>query len=543
MQYINPRMLKDRFTEFRSGKYFVDKTGIINEVIKYIGVQEKYLCLTRPRRFGKTTNVQMVACFLARGLEAEELFEGLEVTKNEEAMRHFAAHDVIYIDFSKLPFEGCSYKDYMQAIKSGIKKDIQNLYPSLQLNNNELDILGALNEAYNAEGARFCFIMDEWDSMFSNDRLKDGAKDFLMFLKQLLKDSPYVKLAYMTGVMPINKYTSGSELNMFAEFSPFNDPLFDKYFGFSESEVKQLLARHKKLMPNSSVTFEGLKHWYDGYVADDGTSKFNPRSVVLALSGGKLFSYWTTSGPRDEVLTYIKYNAASVRDDVVKMVDGQSVKTDPECYAASDMVIETREDILSAMVVYGLLTYHEGYVKIPNYELMIQFVRVLKKKELGYVYEFARRSEHLLYATLAGEADTVAQIIQEAHNQEVPLIRYRNEAALAAFINLMYLQARDEYEVLQELHGGIGFADIAFIPINRESPSLTPFVVELKMASKNESVKDALTSAMQQIKSRNYTAMFNDALTGNQKFANSPLAIAIAWDAENKQHECAIEGL
>ena len=195
------------------------------------------------------------------------------------------------------------------------------------------------------------------------------------------------------------------------------------------------------------------------------------------------------------------------------------------------------------MVVYGLLTYHEGYVKIPNYELMIQFVRVLKKKELGYVYEFARRSEHLLYATLAGEADTVAQIIQEAHNQEVPLIRYRNEAALTAFINLMYLQARDAYEVVQELHGGIGYADIAFIPINRENPSLTPFVVELKMANKNESVQDALTSAMQQIKSRNYTAMFNDALTGTQKFVNSPLAVAIAWDAENKQHECAIEGL
>ena len=543
MQYINPRMLKENFERVRHSNYFVDKTGIINEVLKYIGVQERYLCLTRPRRFGKTTNVQMVACFLARGLEAEELFEGLEVTKNEQAIRHFAAHDVIYIDFSELPQNCKGYNDYIYTITNGIISELRELFPDAGIESNEQDVFAALKIAYNKLGARFCFIMDEWDSMFYNDNLKSGAKDFLMFLKQLLKDKPYVELAYMTGVMPIAKYTSGSELNMFDEFNTFNDALFDAYFGFSESEVKQLLARHKKLMPNSSVTFEGLKHWYDGYVSDDGTSKFNPRSVVLSLNRGKLFSFWTTSGPRDEVLTYIKYNAASVRDDVVKMVDGQSVKTDPECYAASDMVIETREDILSAMVVYGLLTYHEGYVKIPNYELMIQFVRVLKKKELGYVYEFARRSEHLLYATLAGEAETVAEIIQEAHNQEVPLIRYRNEAALAAFINLMYLQARDEYEVIQELHGGTGFADIAFIPINRESPSLTPFVVELKMAGKNESVQDALASAMQQIKSRNYTAMFNDALTGKQKFANSPLAVAIAWDAENKQHECAIEGL
>ena len=542
MQYINPQWSKTKFESLRKSPYYVDKTGLLNEISRFIGLESCYLCFTRPRRFGKTNNAQMTACFLARGLEAEGLFEGLEVTKNEEAMKHFAAHDVIYIDFSKLPDVCNGYDDYKASITNGIANDLRELFPQANINKTA-GPFEALKTVYNKLGARFCFIMDEWDSMFYNNRLNSGADDFLMFLKQLLKDSPYVELAYMTGVMPINKYTSGSELNMFVEFSPFNDPLFDKYFGFSESEVKQLLARHKKLMPNSKVTFEGLKHWYDGYVADDGTSKFNPRSVVLALSGGKLFSYWTTSGPRDEVLTYIKYNAASVRDDVVKMVDGQSVKTDPECYAASDMVIETREDILSAMVVYGLLTYHEGYVKIPNYELMIQFVRVLKKKELGYVYEFARRSEHLLYATLAGEADTVAQIIQEAHNQEVPLIRYRNEAALTAFINLMYLQARDEYEVLQELHGGTGYADIAFIPINRESPSLTPFVVELKMAGKNESVQDALASAMQQIKSRNYTAMFNDALTAKQKFANSPLAVAIAWDAENKQHECAIEGL
>ena len=117
MQYINPRMLKDTFTELRNSTYFVDKTGIIPQVTRLIGVRDKYLCLTRPRRFGKTTNVQMVACFLARGLETEKLFRGLEVTKNKEAMKHFAAHDVIYIDFSKLPFEGCSYKDYMQAIK------------------------------------------------------------------------------------------------------------------------------------------------------------------------------------------------------------------------------------------------------------------------------------------------------------------------------------------------------------------------------------------------------------------------------------------
>ena len=547
MQYINPRMLKEEFEQLRNETYFVDKTGIILEVLKFMSKKNRYFCLTRPRRFGKTTNVQTTACFLARGLEAKQLFEGLEVTKNEQAMKHFAAHDVIYIDFSKLPDNCNCYEDYKNSITSGIANELRELFPQANISENA-GLFEALGTAYNKLGARFCFIMDEWDSMFSNDRLKDGAKDFLMFLKQLLKDSPYVELAYMTGVMPIAKYTSGSELNMFVEYSAANSKMFNDFFGFSEAEVQMLCKRHEQLLAKdgideSEVTFDGLKYWYDGYITKTGKHMFNPRSVVSALDTDELGSYWTESGPHEEIFHYVKHNIAGVRDDIVRLTAGQEVRVDADSYAACDMSLETREDILSAMLVYGMLTYYKGCVLVPNHELMLKFERVLKKKELGYVYEFSKRSERLLYATLAGEAETVAEIIQEAHNQEVPLIRYRNEAALAAFINLMYLQARDEYEVLQELHGGIGYADIAFIPINRENPSLTPFVVELKMAGKNESVQDALTSAMQQIKSRNYTAIFNDALTGTQKFVNSPLAVAIAWDAENKQHECAIEGL
>ena len=200
MQYINPRMLKDRFTRIRRSTYFVDKTGIIPQVTRLFDAQDNYLCLTRPRRFGKTTNVQTTACFLAKGLETEQLFEGLEVTKNEQAMKHFVAHDVIYIDFSELP-DGCNcYADYKSSITNGIANDLRELFPQANINE-AAGPFEALKTAYNKLGARFCFIMDEWDSMFSNDRLKDGAKDFLMFLKQLLKDKPYVELAYMTGVM------------------------------------------------------------------------------------------------------------------------------------------------------------------------------------------------------------------------------------------------------------------------------------------------------------------------------------------------------
>ena len=303
-------------------------------------------------------------------------------------MKHFAAHDVIYIDFSRLPYVGCTYSDYINAITGGIKSDIQELFPDLHLSVNEFDLFGALNDAYSVRGARFCFVMDEWDSMFYNKKFtKDDQDSFLMFLKQLLKDKPYVEIAYMTGVLPIAKYSSGSELNMFIEYNAISDPKFDKYFGFTVDEVKQLCARHAQVCAKEGeenrLEYEDLEFWYDGYFALDGTRRFNPRSVVSALGDNYLRDYWTSSGPRDEIFNYIKHNVDDVRDDVVRMVAGDSVRTEADCYAASDMSLNTREEILSAMVVYGFLTYYKGCVSIPNHELMIKFQRVLKKKEIG----------------------------------------------------------------------------------------------------------------------------------------------------------------
>ena len=540
MQYINPQWSKTKFESLRKSPYYVDKTGLISEISRFIGLESCYLCFTRPRRFGKTNNAQMTACFFARGLEAEQLFEGLEVTKNEEAMKHFAAHDVIYIDFSKLPQNCKGYSDYLSTITNGIISELRELFPDAGIDSNEEDVFVALNAAYNKLGARFCFIIDEWDSMFYNENLKDGAKDFLMFLKQLLKDSPYVELAYMTGVLPIAKYTSGSELNMFMEFSVMNDPLFDKFFGFSESEVKQLLVRHKKVMPNSSLDFKELKQWYDGYVADDGTSKFNPRSVVIALSCGKAGDYWTDSGPNEEIFHYIEYNVAGVRDDIARMVEGQAVDAKMNRYAAVSMNLNTPDEIFSAMVVYGCLTYYDGQVRIPNYELMRKFEDVLNKQEMGYLAKLAENSKALLNATTSGNSSEVAQIIESMHDQEIPLLNYNCEADLAALVNVAYLEARNRYFVRRERPAGKGVADVVFIPRNPTDTRCTPFIVELKACG---GTKGSAAAALTQIKQRNYASIFNDALTDEQNYAHPPLAVAIVWDKQIKVHECAIEGL
>ena len=537
MLFINSEASKKEFAELRRDIYFVDKTGLISATVPSIGIPRKYICITRPRRFGKTVNARTLACFLSRGLDAAELFEGLKVTEDEAAMQHLGAHDVIYIDFSALP-DGCeSYAQYLGAIRNGIISDLRELYPDAGIAEDETDLFLSLENAYNKAGASFCFVMDEWDSMFFNKMFsRDDQQAYLMFLKQLLKGKPYVDLAYMTGILPIAKHSTGSELNMFVEYSAVDDPRFEEFFGFTEQEVHGLCETHLAMKPNARVNYDSLAYWYDGYISEDGSRRFNPRSVVLALVDDKTRSYWTESGPYDEIYYYVRHNIGAVRDDLVRMVAGETVRAEMKNYAASAMTLTSRDEILSAMTIYGFLTYYNGRVQIPNHELMLKFQDVMSKDDMGYVAKLAKRSEQMLAATMRGDAREMAEIIEAAHDQEVPLLRYANEADLAALVNLVYLSARDRYFVRREEPAGKGVADVAFIPKNPADKDCRPFIVELKAGV-------GADQALNQIRERNYASIFADALSGDEHFAASPLAVGIAWDEKTKTHECLVEEL
>lgn len=215
--------------------------------------------------------------------------------------------------------------------------------------------------------------MDEWDSLFFNPLFtEDGQRSFLMLLKQLLKTKPYVELSHMAGILSIAKHSTGSELNMFVEYGAVEDLRYDRFFGFTQDEVRELCARHLACTPDAWVGYEGLEHWYDGYLAEDGERRFNPRSVVLALIDDSLRSCWTESGPYDEIHCYVRNNIAAVRDDLVRMAAGEPERAEMENYAASSMSLSTKDEIFSAMVVYGFLTYYDGCVSIPNHVLMLK---------------------------------------------------------------------------------------------------------------------------------------------------------------------------
>ncbi len=198
------------------------------------------------------------------------------------------------------------------------------------------------------------------------------------------------------------------------------------------------------------------------------------------------------------------------------------------------MQLATRDEIYSAMVIYGLLTFQNGCVSIPNKELMESYAAMMKKeKSLGYIYRLANISRKMLSATLEGDTKTMSEILNDAHNTESPIFSYNNEIELSAIVNLVYLAARDTYRVEREDKAGRGYADFIFYPEQKNADSL---ILELKAGGTPE-------QALQQIKDKNYALRLKGKLGENQNVTGRILGVGISYDKKSKEHSCIVEEL
>ena len=514
--YLNTNRALENYKSLYKSKYFVDKSLIIENLSELIGTSDKYVCVTRPRRFGKSSVADMLGAYYSKCVDSKEIFDNLKISKEDGYEEHLNKYNVINISFNKIPDKNNTYDEYIGLLQRALIGDIKSIYPDLEIKDYYTisDMLFATNE-------KFIFIFDEWDYIFNNNLFIENQDNFLEFLRNLLKDQPYVALAYMTGVLPIKKYSSGSALNMFDEFTFLRDRTFGEYFGFTEKEVKNLCIK------NREMDFNELESWYNGYLTAKGIKVYNPRSVVKALQNDNCESYWTNTGAMDEVAEYLKYNTLEVRDDVIKMLSGEEIEiTIKEEFRAGQTAPKTKKEIYSAMIILGFLSYFDGYIKVPNKELMQEFEKALEDESFGYVSQIIENSKNMLKATVNENTKVVEDLLHDIHNSEIPILKYSDENSLSCVVNLAYLSARDTYRVEREEKTGKGYADFTFHP--RRSRDI-PFIVELKK-------DDTPENAIKQIKEKEYVQKFK-----KENYGKKVLAVAICYNSETKEHTCKIE--
>lgn len=503
---------------------YVDKTLMVNAVYQYARKTKKHICVTRPRRFGKTTVANMIAAFFDKSTASKSklLFEAMAIGKLKNRSEKQDPSlcwskqgklNVIRINMIDLiDDEIKSYRNFRYSLNRWLKEDLHEAYPSISLKNMKTP------EILEKTGDEFIFVIDEWDAIFEARFMREEDKqDYLLFLKDLL-NRDYVHFAYMTGILPIAMRTCDSPLNMFHEFSSFEDSQFYPYFGLTEQEITDLMQRQGFTKPSLS----DLSSWYDGYVREDGIHVFNPMSVAKALGDKKCHSNWTTTGPMNEIKDIIQRNVQDIREDVIRMVGGETLHVKLGGFSIEKPEATTKDEILSAMVVYGFLSYSQGKLCIPNHELMLKFQQALASNAMG-LRQTLDESTKLLEATLARDGKQVARLIEELHDDKIPFFQYSNENSLACVVTVGYLAALDKYKITREDKAGKGYVDFVFEPITKGD---IPIILELKY---NHSAKNALKC----IHEKGYIKRFK-----NDK---QVLLTGINYSSRTKKHTCLME--
>ena len=211
--YLNPG--NELFRQVINSAIYVDKTGLIDFTNSVMNTTQKEICVSRPRRFGKSITENMLAAYYSRGCDSRELFSGLNISKTADFEKHLNKHNVIHIDIQKFLSRTEGIKHTLSFLQERVIRELAKAYPDVT-DGDEKSLVTALEDIYSEKEEKFIFIIDEWDSIFRVHKDdKASQKEYLDFLRNLLKDQPYVSLVYMTGILPVKKYGEHSALNMF----------------------------------------------------------------------------------------------------------------------------------------------------------------------------------------------------------------------------------------------------------------------------------------------------------------------------------------
>ena len=511
--YLNPD--NEDFRISCNGKIYVDKSMLIEYTNSILHTPERFICVSRPRRFGKSTDANMLVAYYSKGCDSHELFDSLKITNTENYEKHLNQHHVIHLNMQEFLSDAKSITEMLDIINNEVvyellkEYDVDVLRPSLK---------NYLKKIYNDYKESFIFVIDEWDCIFREFKEdKEAQENYLDFLRNLLKDQKYVSLAYMTGILPIKKYGTHSALNMFKEISMINPTPMEKFMGFTEEEVKKLCEEYQ-------IDFDEMKAWYDGYHLNKEVSILSPRSVVFSLMDRKFKNYWASTETYESLKVYIDMNFDGLKDDIIKLLARKKVIINASKFQNDMTTFQSKDDVFTLLVHLGYLGYDEetSEVYIPNNEVVESFVNSIEDSDWGPVSESLKNSMNLIQATYACDGKQVAEYIEKAH-LETSILQYNDENALAYTIYLAYIMARNDYTMVREFPSGKGFADIVFIP-RYDKPAM---IIELKYD------KDADT-AIKQIKEKKY-------FFGLEKYLDNLLLVGINYDKNTKKHTCTIE--
>lgn len=387
--YLNPG--NEGFREAINSEIYVDKTELITHTNKLISTSQKYVCVSRPRRFGKSMAANMLVAYYGKGCDSAELFDGYKLARHESYHRNLNQYNVIKLNMQDFLYGATTIDDMLMSIQREVLFDLRKAYSSCSIENIQ-QLSMALQRIYAETNEKFIFVIDEWDCLMRmKTTMQNDPKPYLDFIRNLLKDKEYVALAYMTGILPIKKYGEHSALNMFSEYSMTDQGRLAEYTGFTEPEVETLCRQY-------DVDISNMKAWYDGYYMKNVGHIYSPRSVVEAITRGSFGNYWTQTETYEALKSYIEMNYDGLKDAVIAMLSDAKVIVSTRKFQNDMLNFTSKDDVMTLLVHLGYLTYDSemSEVYIPNYEIRGEFANAVEGAKWTEVMNSIQRSEKLL---------------------------------------------------------------------------------------------------------------------------------------------------
>lgn len=516
----------------QSNCFYIDKTSLIKE---WWESEDDITLITRPRRFGKTLNMDMLKCFFSNQYQDKGyLFEGLNIWKEEKYQQLQGTYPVIYLSFADV--KQTNYKDAVLKIKKIITdvyqqyielarwegltevqiRQFQSVDPYMDDVTAQCALKDLSGYLYRHYEKKVIILLDEFDTPMQEAYIHGYWNEFTAFIRSLFnaafKTNPYLNRAMMTGITRVSKESIFSDLNNLKVVTTTSEE-YATCFGFTEEEVFAALEEFQLADQKDAV-----KQWYDGFTFGSQQDIYNPWSITNYLKEKKFLAYWASTSSNGLVNRLIQISQPDVKESMEELLNEREIVLNFDEQIVFDQ-LETKENaIWSLMVASGYLKIdkieYRGILYVPWYHLKITNLETLgmfSEMFAGWFQNTRSNYNAFIKAMLCGNIKEMNAYMNEValatfssfDTGSHPSGRTQPERFYHGFVLGLLVELRDQYEVRSNRESGYGRYDVMLIP--RQKNQLA-FVLEFKVYDAQEELKleDTVQSALAQIEEKDY---------------------------------------
>lgn len=516
----------------QSNCFYIDKTSLIKE---WWESEDDITLITRPRRFGKTLNMDMLKCFFSNQYRDQgQLFEGLNIWKEEKYQQLQGTYPVIYLSFADV--KQTNYKDAVLKIKKIITdvyqqyielagwegltevqvRQFQSVDPYMDDVTAQCALKDLSGYLYRYYEKKVIILLDEFDTPMQEAYIHGYWDEFTAFIRSLFnaafKTNPYLNRAMMTGITRVSKESIFSDLNNLKVVTTTSEE-YATCFGFTQEEVFEALEEFQLADQKDAV-----KQWYDGFTFGSQRDIYNPWSITNYLKEKKLLAYWASTSSNGLINRLIQISKPDVKEFMEELLNEREIVLNFDEQIVFDQ-LETKENaIWSLMVASGYLKIdkieYRGILHVPWYHLKITNLETLgmfSEMFAGWFQNTRSNYNAFIKAMLCGNIKEMNAYMNEVALATFssfdagshPSGRTQPERFYHGFVLGLLVELRDQYEVRSNRESGYGRYDVMLMP--RQKNKLA-FVLEFKVYDAQEELKleDTVQSALVQIEEKDY---------------------------------------